>query len=72
LLGGLCRSAIERYDFFIYLAAPLVFPTTFLPAGTGATAAVLASGPRGGRFLQAARSCWRRAYTRGRDAKARR
>jgi hypothetical protein len=42
LLGGLCRSAIERYDFFIYLAAPLVFPTTFLSAGTGATAAVLA------------------------------
>ena len=40
MLGGLCRSAIEWYDFFIYLAA-LVFPAVFLPAGTGA--AVLAS-----------------------------
>jgi hypothetical protein len=47
LLGGLCRSAIEWYDFFVYLPAALVFPTAFLPVGTGATAAVLASGPRG-------------------------
>jgi hypothetical protein len=47
MLGGLCRSTIEWYDFFIYLAA-LVFPAVFLPAGTGA--AVLAS-PIMGRSL---------------------
>ena len=71
-MAACAGSAIEWYGFYVYLTAVLIFPTIYFPAGIGVTAAVLTSRPRGGRFAKAARSCWRRAYTEGRNANTRR